>query len=197
MIVMMKSHHRRSLTVVGFALVVASQIAAQSSRESGQGAASSSVMAWWMAHRVDANTSALDLLILWRGTPGWFFRASGIGGSGSGQQGFGSNTGTQTVQAGDRTLTWTFDLTAKKVTILGQAFSLAEVNVILIDGGDTEQGSRFVRALQIDPVYSAEPLRFELAVRRSSELLQFLQCDAQHGDQREQAIADLICARFK
>ena len=146
---------------------------------------------------VDASTSALDLLILWRGTPGWFFRADGISGSGSGQEGFGSSTGTQTVQAGDRTLTWKFDLTAKKVTILDQAFSRAEVNVILIDGGDSAQGSRFVRALQIDPTYSAEPLHFELAVRRSPELPQFLQCDTQLGDQREQAIADLVCARFR
>ena len=135
-------------------------------------------------------------LILWRGTPGWLFRASGIGGYASGRQGFGSNTATQTVQAGDRTLTWTFDLTAKAITILGQSLSLADVNVILIDGGDSSQGSRLVRALQIDPRYSAEPLHFELALRRSPELLRFLQCEAQLGDQREQAVADLICARF-
>src|SRR5580704_2033139 len=191
---MMKPHHPRSLTV-GLALVVAAQIAGQPQWESGLGAASSSVMAWWMAHPVDASTSAVDLLILWRGTPGWF-RTGGIGGSGSGHQGFGSNTGTQTMQAGDRTLTWTFDLTAKRATILGQAFSLAEVNVILIDGGDSLLGSRFVRALRVEPMYSAEPQHFELAVRRSPEVLQFLQCDAQFGDQREQAIADLICARF-
>jgi hypothetical protein len=92
---------------LGVVLIVAVQIAGQAQRESGQGAMSSGVIGWWMTHPEDAGTSALDLLILWRGTPGWLFRAGGIGANASGRQGFGSNTGTQTVWAGDRALTWT------------------------------------------------------------------------------------------
>lgn len=193
---MMKPYRVASLTAVGLALVLAAEIGGQPQWESGQGAVSSSVIAWWIAHPDDAGISALDLLILWRGTPGWLSRAGSIGGNGAGLQGFGSNTGTQTVWAGDRALTWTFDLTGKTITILDQPFSLADVNVILIDDADGPQGSRLVRALQIDPRYSAAPPHFELAVRRSPELLQFLQCDTQLGDQRQQALTDLICARF-
>jgi hypothetical protein len=173
---------------LGLVLIVATQMAGQARLESGQGAVSSGVIGWWMTHPEDAGTSALDLLILWRGTPGWLFRAGGIGANASGRQGFGSNTGTQTVWAGDRALTWTFDLTEKTLTILDQSFSLADVNVVLVDGADSPQGSRIVRALRIDPRYPGEPMHFELAVRRSPELLEFLQCDAQLGDPRQQAL---------
>jgi hypothetical protein len=47
-----------------------------------------------------------------------------------GRQGFGSNTGAQTVWSGDRALTWTFDLSAKTITILDQSFSLTDVNAV-------------------------------------------------------------------
>jgi hypothetical protein len=181
---------------VGVVLIVAAQIAGQAQRESGQGAVSSGVIGWWMTHPEDAGTSALDLLILWRGTPGWLFRSGGMGGNASGRQGFGSNTGTQTIWAGDRALTWTFDLTANTITILDQSFSLADVNVVLVDGADSPQGSRVVRAVRIDPGYPGDGLHFELALRRSPELLEFLQCDAQLGDPREQTLTALICARF-
>jgi hypothetical protein len=181
---------------IGVVLIVAAQIAGQAQRESGQGAVSSGVIGWWMTHPEDAGTSALDLLILWRGTPGWLFRSGGIGGNASGRQGFGSNTGTQTIWAGDRALTWTFDLTANTITILDQSFSLADVNVVLVDDADSPQGSRVVRALRIDPGYPGDRLHFELALRRSPELLEFLQCDAQLSDPREQTLTALICARF-
>jgi hypothetical protein len=181
---------------IGVVLIVAARIAGQAQRESGEGAMSSGVIGSWMTHAEDAGTSALDLLILWRGTPGWLFRSDGRGGSVSGHQGFGSNTGTQTVWAGGRALSWTFDLTAKTITILGQSFSLAQVNVVLVDDADSPQGSRVVRALRIDPTYQGDALHFELAVRRSPELLEFLQCDAQLSDARQQALTAVICARF-
>jgi hypothetical protein len=185
----------RRLTTIGLVLIVAAQVAGQGQRESGQGAVSSSVIGWWMAHPEGAGTSALDLLILWRGTPGWLLRGGGMGGSASGRQGFASNMGTQTMWAGSRALTWTFDLTAKTVTILDQSFSLAAVNVVLVDDADSPQGSRVVRALRIDPTYPGSALHFELALRRSPELLEFLQCDVPLSDAREQAMNALICAR--
>jgi hypothetical protein len=61
------------------------------------------------------------------------------------------------------------DRSLKTITILDQSFSLADVNVIL--GGDGPRGSQLVRALQIDPRFPAEPMHFELAVRRSPQLL--------------------------
>jgi hypothetical protein len=45
-------------------------------------------------------------------------------------------------------LIWTFDLTAKTISILDQSFSLADVNVVLVDDADCPQGSRGVRALR-------------------------------------------------
>ncbi len=193
---MVRRYFVGSFLAIWFAFIVPAEIASQPQRESGQGAVSSNVMSWWLAHREDTSTSVLDLLILWRGSPGWIFRGRSITGSGSSRQGFGSNTITETMLVGDRSLTWTLDVVAKSITILNQSFSLTDVNVLLIDGGDSTQGSELVRALQIDPRYLAEPMHFEVAVRRSPELLQFMQCDAQLDTQREQLIADLICARF-
>src|SRR5580692_5223499 len=85
---------------VGLVLIVAAQIAGQAQRESGQGAVSSSVIGWWVTHPEDGGTSALDPLILWRGTPAWLFQAGQIGCNDSGRQGFGSSTGTHTVWGG-------------------------------------------------------------------------------------------------
>lgn len=162
---------------------------------SGDRAVSSSVIATWVSHPGETGRSTLDLLILWRGTPGWFMGGSGGIGGGSGS--YGTATTFHEVWAGGHKLEFTIDPDARNLKILGESFSLADVNVLLIDQADSAAGPRIVRTLWVDPEYPAEPFRIELVIRRSSELLEFLRCDAQLRDALQQAMMAFICAQVR
>jgi hypothetical protein len=43
---------------------------------------SPTTVAYWQQHDNGDGTGSLDLLVLWRGSPGWFFRSGGTSGGG-------------------------------------------------------------------------------------------------------------------
>jgi hypothetical protein len=47
-------------------------------------AVSPAVVGYWQMHDNEDGTGSVDLLILWRGTPGWFLRGNDNSGGGSG-----------------------------------------------------------------------------------------------------------------
>ena len=71
---------------------------------------------------------------------------------------------------------------------------LGDNNVVLVDDVDGVGGPRVVKTLWIDPALP-EPVRIELAIRRSPELIAFLRCDVKLPDAQQQAMMDIICAQ--
>src|ERR1700676_5456671 len=67
-------------------------LARQSSRSAARGVTWSAptqvispvVLASWIAERAGTGPERLQLLVLWRGGPGWFLRPGGVSGGGSG-----------------------------------------------------------------------------------------------------------------
>lgn len=57
---------------------------------------SPAVVASWQAHENGDGTGTVDLLVLWRGSPGWFTRGKDASGGGGSRGGFATWSATQT-----------------------------------------------------------------------------------------------------
>lgn len=144
----------------------------------------------------------LELLVLWRGTPGWFLRPGG--GSLSfedtteyprpgrdasrPEQAEGAPTGrrlgsTVTIRQGSVLLELRFDRENATVYVQEHPVRLNGNNVVLVDDVDGPAGPQVAGTLHIDPGFivggSDEPPfdGFEVLLQRSEELLGFLRCD--------------------
>ena len=135
---------------------------------------SPTVVASWMTRG-----DKLTLLVLWRGSPGWFWRGDdhGSGGGAIGAQGF------QQIRYGGRTLRVDYDLTAQTASIAGREFPLRETNVAMVDFVDSVGGPTVVDSRYVDPslVASAQDgASFDaglVVIARESTLFSFLQCE--------------------
>ena len=165
---------------------------------SGTAPVSPSVMATEMGSVDAAGRGTLQLLILWRGTP-----AGSCNGGGGFEQWRRRIDGRRVrarsishwISQGGVNLTVRFDPAARKVWIQDAEIALDDANVVLVDGVDSPAGPQVVRTLRIDPEYETtmEPPPYgspaaaadaaaarpaQTFIRRSPELIEFLQCDA-------------------
>ena len=166
----------------------------------GTAPVSPSVMATEMSAVDQSGRGSLELLILWRGTPGWFRRGTG-GGSGGGGSAMGGGAGmsrSEWISQGGVNLTARFDPAARKAWIQDKEVDLGDANVVLVDDVDSPTGPQVVRTLRIDPEYQTVPMRPMPAqhfIRRSPELIEFLQCGAQvpNASAYEQRAFEMWC----
>lgn len=182
---------------------------------------SPSVMATMMTVGGEPGKGELDLLVLWRGSPGWFWRADGRGGQGSSSGGggmlgrSGSEVRTEWLSHGGVNLNLRFEPASRRLWILDQPVTLDDANVVLVDGVDEPTGPRVVATVRIAPAYDAAtdqppgmlsarppgapPLQGvppQTFIRRSPELVAFLRCDVKAPDRSamEQQALDMWCA---
>ena len=187
----------------------------------GTAPVSPSVLATDMCVVDAAGNGTLELLVLWRGTPGWFRKSAG-GASGGGGGSAGSVMGgggpapmirSSWISQGGVNLSVRFDPSTRKAWIQDSEITLENANVILVDGVDSPAGPQVVRTLRIDPDYETKvetlpygppgrgPRTRPMAVsaqtfiRRSTELVEFLQCDTRLPDASayEQQVFDMWC----
>ena len=135
----------------------------------------------------------LELLVLWRGTPGWF--AAGDSGS-SGGGGSSRGTWSHRFSEGGHTFEISGDSSARTADILGRTFDLTKGNAILIDGVDAPEGPRIVGTLLVDTRLpdGTGPNRILPLLGRSKELREYLRCDAPLPNPAMQARLAPICA---
>jgi predicted dehydrogenase len=148
----------------------------------------------WVTRRGHDDVHTLDLIVLWRGAPGWFMRA-GTHGSSSGGSGDAFHT---TIRYGDVELQLGLQSAKRTAEIQEQKVELGDANVIFVDHVDGAGGAQVVRTQRIDPVLplSAEGRpRVDAVLRRSPEIISFLRCDTVLPDAKAQATIDRICAQ--
>jgi hypothetical protein len=177
---------------------------------------SPSVMATQLGSVDVSGRGTLQLLVLWRGTPGWFLKGGGPSGSGGGgSMGPGSNaTYSQWISQGGVSLTVRFDPVARKAWVQDAEIPLDDANVVLVDGVDSPAGPQVVRTLRIDSEYETtiepppyafpgrgpqmrpRPVPAHTFIRRSPQLVDFVQCDSQvaGATTSEQQAFDTWCA---
>ena len=150
------------------------------------------VMTWATRFGRDG-VHTLDLIVLWRGAPGWFIGTSQNSSGGGGADSFNS-----TARYGNVEVVVTLQTAKRIAEVQGQKVELGEMNVILVDGVDTASAAKVVGTLRIDPAVPLSPEgrpRVEEILRRSPEILSFLRCGTAMPDGKGQAMIDLICAR--
>lgn len=152
----------------------------------GQTSSSSRPLSSTVISTYVARDGTLALLVLWRGSPGWYSRGGGHSSSGGGGGSPGGQIGSVSLTYGGKTLSIDFDYTARQARLLGRQISLAETNVVLVDGVDAPSGAQIVGYRWVDPTLpevandgqrtlADDPA--VAAIRRAPELGAFLQCD--------------------
>ena len=148
-------------------------------RASGGGELSLAVVATWEAHGQpqaggDPRSApmTLDLLVLWRGSPGWLKTQPSQGAGNQLFAGPGYPERTHQVSVRGRMLELRVDSRANTATVDGRQISLNGVNVVMIDRVDSGQ-PRIAGVTWIDPSLSAAPDIIEL-LQRSPLLQEFV-----------------------
>jgi hypothetical protein len=139
---------------------------------------SSTVVATFCSHRLDRD-EILDLLILWRGHPGWFQRRDGGSGGRGGSRQFGAGTKGHVLQHstyGDVTISFDADFDANVVTIGEERVPLNGVNTVMVDHIDEPAARRVSATRWSEPRLPLIGDRNLILVQRSRELLDYLQC---------------------
>lgn len=168
----------RACLVVAFAGVF-SQCAA-SPRTCQSDIVSSSVVATFCGHPA-AGDEMLDVLILWRGRPGWFYRQShsgvGYGGSSLDSGGWTRGHVSQFATYGDVTIGFDADFDAETVKIGEVILPIDRFNTVVVDAVDEPAARHISARRRTEPrlALTGEP-NLELA-RRSPAFVTDLRCD--------------------
>ena len=162
-----------SLMIVGTALS-AGACQRQESASCQSNIVSSTVVATFCGHR-DGNRELLDLLILWRGKPGWFHGAqSGSGGT----RVFGARTRGKVFAYqtyGDVTFAFDVDFDTQAAKIGRATVVLDRINTVVVD--DVDGDSRVSATRWTEPrLPLVADWNLSLA-QQSSELMRDLRCD--------------------
>lgn len=159
------------------------------SSSGGNTAISPTVFATWVTERVGQDAEQLRLLVLWRGSPGWYFvPGSRIAGSSGGRGGTHS-----TIDYGDVHLT--LDSGADDTLFInGHEVHLGTDNVVYVDDVDAAGGARVVRTSRIPPKMPGSAGQIGLAIRDVPEIVTYLQCETRAADPQRQMMIDRMSA---
>jgi hypothetical protein len=168
------------LSLCGASLVAAAGWMIQPPRESSScqvNIVSSTVLAAYCGHRA-GDDEMLDLLIAWRGEPGWFLRRAGTSGT-SGSRRFGAGMKGRVSQSETYNgviIAFDADFDAGTVAIGDVTVSLKDVNAILIDRVEVDEARRMTTTRIAPRLPLGEDVNLVMA-RRSHEFRQFLRCE--------------------
>ena len=109
-------------------------------QSSGDQTVSPSVIASAATRRDTSGLVSVDILILWRGSPGWMYRRTGSGSSSSGASPSRDGTHSVSLYQGGLQLTATFDPASRAARVLGERVDLKDANVVLVDRVDSADG---------------------------------------------------------
>jgi len=169
----------RYATVASLVMAAISLFAQSESIGCGSNIVSSTVVATYCGHRTGGD-EMLDLMILWRGAPGWFDRRAGSsgGGGGSSQAGAGSRGRVYQFRSyGDVTISFDADFDAHSVKIGEVVTALDGINTVLVDDVDQPDARRIGATRWIEPRLPVIGDMNLLVIQRSRELTDYLQCD--------------------
>jgi hypothetical protein len=148
----------------------------------------------WVARYGSDGAQQLELLVLWRGTPGWYLRGSGSSSSGGG----GANSFNSSIGYGGLDLRLELQYQPRVANIQGTRVELRDDNVIFVDFVDTK-GPTVVGTLRVDPALpqaDGRIPRIDEVLGRSAEIVKFLRCDAELPDPRGQGAIERICKQL-
>lgn len=142
-----------------------------------------------------AGPVTLDLLVFWRGSPGWFVKDGPRAESGGGDDKGHVNV---RVEMGGFVLEVNLDKENRVARVAGQEVALVDGNVILVDGVDLPGGPQVVDTRSVDPTTDPLPDGLYTVLRGAPDLVPFMQCEARLPEPAGfmQQVFDRNCARM-
>lgn len=128
---------------------------------------SPSVEATWAVVE-QGGENRLELLVLWRGQPGWFQRQPA---------GFTNNGVEQTIVRGLIRLTMRYEAHSRVLHVQGIRKELGVDNVVFIDEVDSPGGARVVGQLRVGSAIAGSAAQIGPLLARSPRIMAFLRCD--------------------
>jgi len=160
-------------------LLAFAQAAPQQPRESTScqsDIVSSTAVSTFCGHHQGDN-EIVDLLVLWRGKPGWFQRNGTGRAGGGGSRSFGAGTNgvvSHSQYYGDVTIAFRADFDTGAVTIGQSTIKLDHINTIVVD--DVDRTWRITNTRWTDPALALVGDWNLALAKRSPELVRELQC---------------------
>jgi len=190
----------RAAVVIASILLALTLVANRQSREvsrlSGSMRASPTTAAIFSTHADDRGVELLDVLTLWRGRQAWF-----MNGEFGTTDAAGSAPGAviqlnQWASVGQAKFIATFDLNAGTGTVAGQAVSLRNANVVLIDGMGEPSGPTVVGTRLVGPRLPSSKDAVSEMIRNTPELMGYLRCGVpfRFPDKDVQSLINGLCA---
>ena len=156
--------------------------------------ASSVALVTWITRYGHDGVHALELLVVWRGQPGWFTRGGPRTSSGGGS----GTSFRSTSRYGDIELQLGLDSGAHTADIQGKRVELGASNVILVDNVDIPNGAKVVGLRRVDAevalLNSGYP-DIGAVLMRSTAVVSFLRCDVPMPGSRGSGLPGTPCAR--
>ena len=145
------------------------------------------VVASWFTERAANGREQLQLLVLWRGTPGWFMG----GGQDKSSTLYPANVSTRRMTYGRVTLTLDYDWRKRVAVVNGETITLGDHNVLFVD--DVDAAPRIVDRLRIDPAMPGSSAQIGVVLQRVPQVMSFLKCDAVGADESKRAYFGRMC----
>lgn len=143
---------------------------------------------------IATRNKVLELVVLWRGAPGWFLAGSGQGASYS----EGNATFSAALNYGGRQLSVSYEAARHTALIQGTAVDVPNgANVILVDGVDLSTVPAIGGVVSVDSHLEGDPT-FASLLGGSAEIVSFVRCDAgTPNEETNQRIRRLFCDDVK
>ena len=147
---------------------------------------------------IETRNEGLELLVLWRGAPGWFLGGPQSRASYTEQDG----VSTANLEYGGRELTLSFDSRTRTVRLHERVVSLGPSgNVLLVDHADRADKMAVADVLTISSEGTSVDPRLGTLVpffERSDELIAFLRCDRTMPNPRSSELMNrIVCDQLK
>jgi hypothetical protein len=162
----------------------------------GSGDLSASVKATWTAEGPPNGPWTLSLLVLWRGSPGWWLDPGAAASMASDHPRGQPLSVMHSVALNDRTWEMRLDPRTRTFQLQKQRVDIGNTNIVFIDGIDTAEGPRIVGGLALDLQFTDTPVS-PFFIKQSPELFAFLQCDKPLPEPERQPMVERLCAEMR
>jgi hypothetical protein len=162
----------------------------------GSGDLSASVRATWTAEGPPNGPWTLSLLVLWRGSPGWWLQPSATATMESDRPVGQPQSVMHSVVANEQTWLMRLDPRTRTFQLQKQRVEIGNTNIVFIDGVDSGQGPRIVGGLALDLQFTDTPVS-PFFIKQSPELFAFLECDKPLPEPERQEMVERLCAEMR
>lgn len=153
---------------------------------------SPTVLATWIK-RVAPDSERTDVIVLWRGEPGWHLTGSRRGVSSSAAR----DTHYTSISYGGLELEMSYNRKRQVVTIGGRKVDLKpNLNVVLVDRVGADPAKFKIETLAVDESLPRHGPQLERVLGGSSRIVEFLQCHLSLPDSRGKQMIERVCAQI-